>query len=100
MRVDFAEGAGTSVLYQSDFLVSTRVIEFVREKLAKRGYHRAISADDDLGEIGMSSLDMVGLMLRVEVEYDLQIPEAEMTIENFRSVKNISRMVTALLPKS
>jgi len=82
---------------RSDLAVKDRVIEIVRERLAKRGFDRTISPDDDLTEIGLSSLDMVNLMLRVEAEYDLQIPEADMTGENFRSVARIDKLVATLL---
>ena len=85
--------------YWSDFRIEERVIEIVRERLAKRGLDRTISPEDDLNEMGLSSLDMVNLMLRVETEYDLQIPEADMTGENFRSVAKISLLVSTLLPK-
>jgi acyl carrier protein len=85
--------------YRSDFRIEERVIEIVRERLAKRGLDRTISPGDDLSEVGLSSLDVVNLMLRVEAEYDLQIPEANMTGENFRSVAKISRLVSTLLPE-
>ena len=89
--------------YRSDLAVNDRVIEIVRESLAKRGFDRTISPDDDLSEIGLSSLDMVNLMLRVEAEYDLQIPEADMTGDNFRSVARNStgtRVATVLASHS
>jgi acyl carrier protein len=86
--------------YRSDLAVNDRVIEIVRESLAKRGFDRTISPDDDLSEIGLSSLDMVNLMLRVEAEYDLQIPEAHMTGDNFRSVARIGELVATLLPNA
>ena len=94
------KGFATAMLrYRPDLAVNDRLIEIVREKLAKRGFDRAISPDDDLSEVGLSSLDMVNLMLRVEAEYDLQIPEADMTGENFRSVARIGELVATLLPK-
>jgi acyl carrier protein len=86
--------------YRHDTAVIDWLIELVREKLAKRGSDRTFSTEDDLSEIGLSSLDMVGLMLRVEVEYDLQIPEADMTAENFRSVARIDHLVRTLLSKN
>ena len=39
-----------------------------------------------LSELGMSSIKMVNLMLAVEGEFDLNIPQQEITPENFRSV--------------
>jgi len=100
MRVG-VDGFESAVMrYRHDDAVTDWLVELVREKLAKRGSNRAFSIEDDLSEIGLSSLDMVSLMLRVEVEYDLQIPEADMTAENFRSVSRIGRLVTTLLAKN
>src|SRR5215470_10580409 len=96
----WVDGFESPVRHRQDITVSDWLVEVVREKLAKRGFDRAFSTDDDLSEIGLSSLDMVNLMLRVEVEYDVQIPEAEMTAENFRSVAKISRLVTSLLAEA
>jgi acyl carrier protein len=101
MHVGVTDGSGSTVArYPHEIPVTDWLVGVVREKLAKRGSSRSFSVDDDLSEIGLSSLDMVNLMLRVEVEYDLQIPEAEMTAENFRSVAKISRLVTALLAQA
>ena len=101
IHIGATEGAGSPVArYRQDVAVTDWLVGVVREKLTKRGLDRAFSTEDDLSEIGLSSLDMVNLMLRVEVEYDLQIPEADMTAENFRSVARIGELVTALLAKA
>src|SRR5262249_42844204 len=73
-----------------------RVADIVRALLAKRSIARPMSLEDDLREIGISSLDMVNLMLSVESEFDLTIPDAEMTPVNFRSIASIEALVTAL----
>jgi acyl carrier protein len=65
--------------------------------LAERAINRSVGSDDDLREMGLSSLDMVNVMLSVEAEFDLEIPEIEITPANFRSISTISRLVTALL---
>lgn len=80
--------------------IPDRIIAMVYEKLAKHGFHGTVSQDDDLREIGLSSLDMLNLMLRVEAVYDLQIPDADMTPENFRSVARIEKLVVRLLGTS
>jgi acyl carrier protein len=80
--------------------IEERVIKLVEERLAKRGLTRPITPDDDLSDVGLSSLDLVNLMLRVEAEYDLQIPESDMTGENFRSVSRIGALVAGLLPQA
>lgn len=69
----------------------------VRELLAKRSIDRAVGNDDNLTESGLSSLDIVNLMLGVEGEFAIKIPDREMTPANFRSIARIDRLVCALL---
>ena len=52
----------------------------------------------DLTECGLSSLDMVNLMLAVESEFDVKIPDRDMTPSNFRTKARIDALVGALLP--
>ena len=74
-----------------------RVAVVVQRLLAERSITRPVSLDDDLREVGLTSLDMVNVMLSVEAEFDLEIPEIEITPANFRSISTIRRLVTALL---
>ena len=73
-----------------------RVADLVVEILEKRAVRKTVLADDDLREIGLTSLDMVSLMLAVEAEFDLTIPERDMTPQNFRSISAIEILVGAL----
>jgi acyl carrier protein len=73
-----------------------RVAALVRRILAARGIERPFSAEDDLREIGLTSLDMVNLVLAVESELAVSIPERDITPANFRSVASIEALVTAL----
>jgi acyl carrier protein len=50
-----------------------------------------------LSELGMSSIKMVNLMLAVETEFDLTIPQGEITPDNFRSVASVEALVARLL---
>lgn len=76
-----------------------RIGALVRQLLAKRGIDRAVGRDDDLGESGLSSLDTVNLMLAVETEFDIKIPDRDMTPANFRSIARIEALVGALTSK-
>ena len=73
-----------------------RVATLVQERLARRAITKPVAADDDLRESGISSLDMVNLMLAVEAEFGLTIPEADMTPANFRSIAAIEALVASL----
>ncbi len=74
-----------------------RVTALVRALLAKRSVNRPVGSDEDLTEAGLTSLDMVNLMLAVETEFDLKIPDRDMTPANFRTVARIDALVGALL---
>ena len=52
--------------------------------------------DDDLPTSGLSSLGLVNLMLSIETEFDLKIPERDMTPANFRSITRIVELVDTL----
>jgi acyl carrier protein len=73
-----------------------RVAALLRPVLAKRGVDRPVAPDDDLTELGLSSLDLVNLMLAVEAEFDVKIPDRDMTPANFRTVARIDQLVAAL----
>jgi acyl carrier protein len=74
-----------------------RVAQLVRQLLAKRSIDRLVGYDDVLSERGLSSLDLVNLMLAVETEFDIKIPDRDMTPSNFRSIAQIDKLVGALL---
>jgi len=84
------------VLDRTNSDVSERVGALVRALLVKRSIDRPVGYKDDLGESGLSSLDLVNLMLAVEAEFDLKIPELDMRPANFRSIARIEALVASL----
>ena len=77
-----------------------RVTAVVRRLLAERSITRAFTAQEELRDVGLTSLDMVNLVLAVEAELGVAIPEAEITPANFRSVATIEALVTGLQHRS
>ena len=77
-----------------------RITAAVRRMLADRGVTRPFAVQEDLREAGLTSLDMVNLVLAVEAELAVTIPEAEITPANFRSVATIEALVANLRHKS
>jgi acyl carrier protein len=55
-----------------------------------------VAPDSDLRDLGLTSLDMVALVLSVEAEFDLTIPESQITPANFRSISSINSLVVSL----
>lgn len=73
-----------------------RIAELIRQIFAKRGLDRTVDHHADLSEAGLSSLDTVNLMLAVETEFGVKIPDRDMTPANFRSVARIEALLAAL----
>jgi acyl carrier protein len=63
------------------------------------GVERFVGPDDDLSTSGLSSLDIVNLMLSVETEFDIKIPDREMTPANFGSIARIDALVRTLVER-
>jgi acyl carrier protein len=77
-----------------------QITDAVRRILADREITRAFGAQEDLREVGLTSLDMVNLVLAVEAALAVSVPEAEITPANFRSVATIEALVAGLRHKS
>jgi len=84
-----------TVLDRTNPDVTERVALLVRRILGKRAIVRPVGPDDDLRACGLSSLEIVNLMLSVETEFAMRIPERDMTPANFRSIARIAALVSA-----
>ncbi len=73
-----------------------RVTALVRQLLAKRSIAGPVGESDDLAASGLSSLDMVNLMLSVEAEFNVKIPDQDMTPANFRTIARIVALLGTL----
>ena len=76
--------------------VRDRLLGLVEKVLDRPGAGPTLPPDASLAELGVSSLKMVSLMLSVEAEFDLNIPQNEITPENFRSINSIQALVARL----
>jgi acyl carrier protein len=74
-----------------------RLETLIRSILAENGIEKSFTFTDRLAEIGLTSMDMVSLMLGIEGEFDVVFPEAEITPENFNSAAAIESVVKRLL---
>ena len=73
--------------------VQDRVLSVVRNVLEQNAITADIHPESRLVDIGLDSMDMVALMLKVEAEFDLTLPQPEITPENFQSVKTLELMI-------
>ncbi len=56
----------------------------------------AIGRYENLQEFGLTSMQMVNLMLSIEAEFDLTIPGQKLVPANFRTIENIETLVNDL----
>ena len=73
--------------------VRTRIIALVNVILEQNAISAEVTPEALLVDVGLTSVDMVNLMLGVEAEFDFTIPQDEITPENFQSVETLQRMV-------
>ena len=74
-----------------------RLLALVAQILGSPGATAApVPIDARLSELGMSSLKMVNLMLSVEVEFNVTIPQSDITPDNFRSVASVEALLLKL----
>jgi acyl carrier protein len=73
--------------------LQSRIIGLVRGILEQNSITAEVWPEVKLVDIGLTSVDMVNLMLGVEAEFDFMIPQDEITPENFQSVATLERMV-------
>lgn len=78
--------------------VCDRLIALVKQVLGPTGsIPEPFPMDAQLNEIGLTSLKMVNLMLAVELEFDIAIPQSDITPETFRSCATIVALVERTL---
>ena len=73
--------------------IQDRVLSVVRSVLKQNPSTLDVHPESRLVDIGLSSMDMVMLMLKVEAEFDLTLPQPEITPENFQSVKTLEILI-------
>jgi acyl carrier protein len=77
--------------------VQGRILALVKTILEQNSIAAEVDAESRLVDVGLTSMDMVNLMLGVEAEFDLTIPQSEITRENFQSVKALELMIVGQL---
>jgi acyl carrier protein len=87
---DSADGASAQLTPR------VRLIALIRQILGPPAAARPLPIDARLSDLGMSSLKMVNLMLSLEVHFELAIPQAEITPENFATIASVEALIVRL----
>ena len=73
--------------------VQLRVLALVKTILDQNAIAVEVGPESRLVDVGLTSMDMVNLMLGVEAEFDFTIPQSEITPENFQSIDTLQLMI-------
>ena len=73
--------------------VQGRIFALVKAILEQNSIAVEVHSESRLVDVGLTSMDMVNLMLGVEAEFDMTIPQSGITPENFQSVKTLELMI-------
>jgi acyl carrier protein len=77
--------------------ISERLLGIVRRVLGPSFALRPLPIDARLADLGVTSIKMVNLMLSVEAEFDITIPQGEINPENFASLASIEALLSRML---
>jgi acyl carrier protein len=77
--------------------IENRVLALVKSILEQNAIAAQVDPESLMVDVGLTSMDMVNLMLGVEAEFDFTIPQSEITPENFQSVQTLQRMIVSQL---
>jgi acyl carrier protein len=77
--------------------VENRLLALVKSILEQNAITAQLTPATLLVDVGLTSMDMVNLMLGVEAEFDFTIPQSDITPENFQSVETLKALVVGQL---
>jgi acyl carrier protein len=81
-------------------MIEEQLIALVKHQLgAEAALPHPFPVDQQLSDLGVTSLKMVNLMVAVELEFDIAIPQSDITPQNFHSVAAIKALVVGTLSK-
>ncbi len=98
MIAGLCQGERSKVDPQKVEQVGVKLVGLIKQLLgANAAVPQPFPMDQQMSELGVSSLKMVNLMLAVEMEFDIAIPQSDITPENFHSVTAIQSLVVRML---
>ena len=77
--------------------VESRLLALVKSILDQNAIAAPLTPATLLVDVGLTSMDMVNLMLAVEAAFDFTIPQEEITPDNFQSIETLKALVVGQL---
>lgn len=93
-----SSGDGFALGAVSDDSVRSRLVGVVGALMRRRQLALPSDLDQSLRDAGLKSLDLVNMMLAVEDEFGIEIPQDLLTIDNFRTIRTIEQLLSQVTP--
>jgi acyl carrier protein len=77
--------------------IQGRILALVTAILEQNAINAELHPQSRLVDVGLTSMDMVNLMLSVEAEFDFTLPQSAITPENFQSIETLEAMILGQL---
>jgi acyl carrier protein len=78
----------------------SKIAAIVHRLLRDRSIDREFGFEENLRDVGLTSLDMTSLVFAVEADFSIEIPDRAITPANFTSVASIGRLIRTLAPQA
>ena len=76
--------------------LASRIVRIIRQVMPALSSPGDLVVDANLYDAGLTSMAMVKLMLAIEIEFDVSIPDPDLHPNNFRSIRAIEALVKRL----
>jgi acyl carrier protein len=73
-------------------LLDQQLVTLISERLLET--QPGFSADSNLYEAGLDSMALMQLLILVEEEYGVSIPESALTKQNFSTIRHLSQLIS------
>jgi acyl carrier protein len=73
-----------------------KIADIVHRLLRDRSVDREFGVEDNLRDVGLTSLEMTSLVFSVEADFAIEIPDRAITPANFASIASIGDLVRSL----
>lgn len=80
----------------TDDALQTTLTGYIGEQLRELGEDDQVLPDDDLVMIGFDSVGYVRLIAFIQDRFSIDVPDADVTIENFGTVSNMASYLREL----
>jgi acyl carrier protein len=82
-----------------DSAAAERLEQLVRPRLRFLKAADSLNADDNLGELGLDSMASVELLVEIEDQFDVQIPDEFLEENTFQSLNTLSELLARVLKR-